>query len=109
MMRWETLGTWDWFLKWLRERNGGGLWVGGTLVVYDDRVQFRPNIANKALQTGKAGFDLPWREVGKISWRSGVLTNIIELQHGQETEAVRCFGAKKLAEQMRSLQKASAG
>jgi hypothetical protein len=87
--------------------NGGGLWVGGTLLVFEDRVQFKPNAANRLLQTGMMGFDLGWSEVSEIGWRPGFLTSIIEVRHGDQTEAIRCFGSNKLTDQMRSLRAAN--
>jgi len=105
-MRWATLGTWDWPFRWLRKQNGGGLWVGGRLLVFDDHVEFKPNIANRALQTGSMGFDLTWSEIDEIGWRAGLLTSIIELRHGGQVEAVRCFGTKKLVNEIKALRSA---
>ena len=101
-LRGETFGFLNWFLEVLRKRQGG-LWVGGTLIVYEDRIQFSPNFANRLVQSGDMSFDLPWTEVSKISWRPGVLTGIIELSHAGKVEAVRCFGSKKLATRMTAL------
>jgi hypothetical protein len=93
----------------MRKRNGGKLWVGGTLSVFEDRVSFRPNFVNRLIQDGVASFDLSWVDIDEIGWRKGFLNSIIELRHGDEVEAIRCFGSKALSEKMRTLRSAMTG
>lgn len=92
-------------LGWLRKRQGG-LWVGGTLSLFDDSVRFSPNDLNKLIQTGDLSFILPWSAISAVVWRPGILTGIVELTHGERVEAVRCFGSRSLAGRMETLRQA---
>lgn len=108
VLSWATLGLSSLLFGWLR-RQWGGLWVGGTFFVYDDKVQFSPNGLNEAVQRGDMALDLPWSQLLEVSWRPGVLTSIIELRHVGGVEAVRCFGSKRLAAQIETLRSGNVG
>lgn len=107
LLRRGTSGTFDWLIRRVRESNEGGLWVGGTLYLFSDRVQFKANLANRLVQTDAIDFDLKLTEVASVDWRPGLLTGIIELSHAGKIETVRCFGSKKLAVQIASLRAAN--
>ena len=89
------------------EQRQGGLWVGGTLSVYESGVSFEPNGVNRALQEGELTSELSWPEVLDIKVRRGVLTNIIELSHTGGAQAFRCFAAKRVASDMTQAWKAA--
>jgi hypothetical protein len=74
----------------------GGLWVGGALSVYDDRVRFEPNRANRLIHAGDVSFDIPWSAVTKLGWRRALLTNVVEISWNQDVQTVRCFGARRI-------------
>jgi hypothetical protein len=92
------------FVRTMDQRQGG-LWVGGTLSVYDSGVSFEPNGLNRALQEGKLTSELSWPEVLDIKVRRGVLTNIIELSHANGVQAFRCFAAQRVAADMTQARK----
>ncbi|HUO23912.1 MAG TPA: hypothetical protein VMU59_15465 [Caulobacteraceae bacterium] len=91
----------------LRAFQEGKLWVGGRLLVFEDRIQFTANWGNRLIQTGTDGFELPWRAISDVKWKAGLLTSIIELEHDGRIEAVRCFGSKKLLKAIQSLRAAN--
>lgn len=99
LLAWDTFGLGNAGLRALHKRQGG-LWVGGTLSVYDSGVSFEPNGLNRALQEGELVSELEWPDVLGIKVRFGILTNIIELSHAHGVQAFRCFGARRVAAQM---------
>jgi hypothetical protein len=78
----------------------GGLWVGGTLSLFDDSLQFVPNAMNKALQAGSLNVDIPLRSIQRADWRFGFVTGIIDIvwtkDSNQYLNSFRCFGSKAL-------------
>ncbi|MBO9497945.1 MAG: hypothetical protein J7496_02760 [Novosphingobium sp.] len=85
-------------------RHYGGLWVGGKVTLYDDRFVFEPNAMNQFVhQNGEAlCFDVPLREIETVKTRPGLLTDIIDIEVSETQVSVRCFGAKKFAERIRT-------
>jgi hypothetical protein len=96
ILAWDTLGAGKAGLRALDKRQGG-LWVGGTLSVFESGVSFEPNGLNRAIQEGELASELEWSEVLGIKVRFGILTNIIEVSHAHGVRAFRCFGAKRVA------------
>jgi len=99
LLAWQTLGVVNTRLR-ASEKRQGGLWVGGTLSVYEGGVSFEPNHLNRAVQEGELVSELEWSEVLGINIRFGIMTHIIELSHAHGAQAFRCFGAKRLAAEM---------
>lgn len=82
----------------------GGLWVGGTVTVNADALDWRPNIMNKALHENLQSVHIPLAEVLSVRRVFGVLTGIVvvELAGGVEFR-FRCFNARAVAEHMSDL------
>jgi hypothetical protein len=76
----------------------GGLWVAGTLSLYEDSLHFEANAMNKALQTGTMSVDIPLRSIARASLRYGFITKIIDVVWTQDSmqylNSFRCFGAQ---------------
>ena len=103
------LGLGNTFLSRLREQSGG-LWVGGELTLFKDRVRFTANAANAALQSGDLSQEIPMSEIGEISWRPGIVTGIIDVAHGPARDhhfQFRCFGSKHVAQTLTTLSQRS--
>jgi hypothetical protein len=75
----------------------GGLWVGGAVDLFEDRLVFAPNALNKAIQTGALALDVPLASITKVSWRFGVVTGIVDLDCGDHRLSIRCYGSKAFA------------
>ncbi len=80
----------------------GGYWVGGTLALYADRLEFRPNFANEWLHDGDCGAALALVDVIDIRVRQGLVTNIIDIVAENRTLSVRCYGAAGFADRIRA-------
>lgn len=76
----------------------GGLWVGGSLLLYEDSLYFEANAMNKALQTGLKSVDIPLTSIKQASLRPGFITKIIDIVWAQDSmqylNSFRCFGAQ---------------
>jgi hypothetical protein len=83
-------------LDWLRSKMRG-LWVGGDLYIFEDRLKFEPNALNRAAHAGDVSVEIRLSDVSAVRWRPGVLTSIVDVQHHTSTTSFRCFGSKALA------------
>ncbi len=83
----------------------GGLWVGGTVYLTEDAVEFHPNGLNRAVHKDPDSLSvvLPLRGVTSIEMRQGILTPIIDINTAIGTLSVRCFGAKGFAEKIETV------
>jgi hypothetical protein len=76
----------------------GGLWVGGTLLLYQDSLHFEANTMNKMLQTGATSVDIPLTSIIRISPRFGFITGILDVVWRRDSmeylNSFRCFGSK---------------
>ncbi|MDO8481797.1 MAG: hypothetical protein Q7S75_01795 [bacterium] len=76
----------------------GGLWVGGTLSLFEDSLHFEANAMNKALQTGSTSVDIPLESIVRASPRFGFVTGIIDVVWTKDSmqylNSFRCFGSK---------------
>ena len=83
----------------------GGLWVGGTVYLTEDAVEFHPNGLNRAVHKDPDSLSvvLPLRGVTSVEMRQGILTPIIDINTAIGTLSVRCFGAKGFAEQIETV------
>ncbi|GAA4402521.1 hypothetical protein [Tsukamurella soli] len=84
-----------------KHRNGG-LWVGSRVTITTTDVQFRPNAVNRSIQSGQLDITVDLRSIDSVDLLSGVLTRIVAVRTGDLVLKVRCFGAAKLAEQIRT-------
>lgn len=83
-------------------RRNGGLWVGGWLTVTDTDIQFHANALNRSIQAGQLDIIVDLRSVESVELLPGVLTKIIAIHTGDGVTKIRCFGAAKVADQIRA-------
>lgn len=83
-------------------RRYGGLWVGGRLTVTTTDVQFHANALNRSIQSGQLDIAVDLDSIESVELLPGVLTKIIALQTSDRVVKLRCFGAAKVAEQIRA-------
>jgi hypothetical protein len=83
-------------------RRYGGLWVGGRLTVTTTDVQFHANALNRSIQSGQLDITVDMRSIESVELLPGVLTKIIAIGAGDRVVKIRCFGAAKIAEQIRA-------
>ena len=90
-----------WLLKTSKVRKGG-LWVGGDLRLYEDRLGFESNRWNSEIQTGTLSFVIMLGTISDVTRRFGVITGIIDISHGGKRTSVRCYGATTFAELLKA-------
>lgn len=80
----------------------GGLWVGGTVYLTEDAVEFHPNGLNRAIHSNPESLSvvLPLRGITGVETRFGLATQIIDIKTAIGTLSVRCYGAQAFAEQI---------
>ncbi|MEO1189954.1 MAG: hypothetical protein AAFW60_12870 [Pseudomonadota bacterium] len=80
----------------------GGLWVGGTVYLTQDAIEFHPNGLNRAVHKDPDSLSvvLPLRSVTGVETRFGIATQIIDIKTAIGTLSVRCYGAAKFAQQI---------
>jgi hypothetical protein len=83
----------------------GGLWVGGDVFLYRDRLLFCPNAMN--LNVHKAGsigtVVVPISSLTTVAAKFGMVTGIVEVISGTERLVFRCYGAKGFAQKIRQV------
>ncbi len=84
----------------LAKRLAGGFWVGGTLSLYDDRIEFEPNEFNKFVQVGEMAWRVPLSDIKDVVVRPALVTKIIDITTVHEVKSVRCFNASGFAEKI---------
>ena len=84
----------------------GGLWVGGSLFLFEDSLHFEANRMNEKLQTGVMRVDIPLVSIDRVSPRFGFITGIIDVvwTNGsmQYLNSFRCFGSTALVAQIQA-------
>jgi hypothetical protein len=82
----------------------GGLWVGGTLSLFEDSLYFEANAMNKMLQTGTTSVDIPLASIVQVTPRFGFVTGIIDVMWTKDSmqylNSFRCFGSKAFLAQI---------
>ena len=96
LLNYQTLGFIGRFLNRMR-RVYGGLWVGGDLFLYQDRLSFKPNAANRAVHSSDMARDFPLSTVTAVRCRFGVFTGIVDVELRGKRLTFRCFGSKVFA------------
>ncbi|MCE3263898.1 MAG: hypothetical protein K0R43_2977 [Pseudoduganella sp.] len=82
----------------------GGLWVGGTVTVSADALDWVPNIMNKAFHDKLQMVHIPLAEVRAVRREFGILTGIVVVELEDNSEfRFRCFSARSVAENMSDL------
>jgi hypothetical protein len=80
----------------------GGLWVGGTVSLFGDRLDFRPNAVNRAAHQNDTSVSVPLSAIADVTDRFGWVTRIVDVRmEGGGVFSFRCFGAKRFAEAIR--------
>jgi hypothetical protein len=84
----------------LVRRAYGGLWVGGNIFLYRDKLRFAPNALNRSLhKEGSVGaIEITLSAVTGVERRFGILSGIIRVTYGDKLFIFRCFGAKGFAQ-----------
>ena len=82
----------------------GGLWVAGSLSLFEDSLHFEANAMNKMLQTGTMSVDIPLASIVRASSRFGFVTGIIDVVWTKDSmqylNSFRCFGSKAFLEKI---------
>ncbi len=81
------------------ETQGGGLWVGGSVIVSDDGVSFSANALNRKLHMGIPDVSISRSAISSVQYRFGWFTGIVEVQFEGGVFIFRCYGAKRLVAQ----------
>lgn len=76
----------------------GGLWVGGRVVIDDERLRFTVNALNRAVHTALPEVDIPLSVITAVHYEFGWFTGIVVVVHQQGEFRFRCYGAKRVAE-----------
>ncbi len=82
----------------------GGLWIGGTLYLTEECVEFHANTINKAVHKNPTALNafIPLRGIVSVDLRNGVGGQIIDVQTSIGTLSVRCLGAKGFAKKIQA-------
>lgn len=80
----------------------GGLWVGGTVTLYETKLVFQPNGMNQAFHVNDCFREMSLSEIREVHVRLGIVTKIIDIVTTKGTLSMRCFGAKHFAEKIRT-------
>jgi hypothetical protein len=98
------LGVWL-VSKWFSQR--GGLWVGGSVILYDDRMVFEANSLNNYFHYNLSCIEMPFKEVISVEFEPAFITNIITIRSSTQLLKIRCYGAKQLRETLLDLCKSN--
>lgn len=85
----------------IMRRSNGGLWVGGRVTLTSEAISFAPNALNLALQTGSLAWRIPLSDIDGVDVLPGLITSKVQLHTPHGPYQVRCYGAKKFAQQVR--------
>jgi hypothetical protein len=77
----------------------GGLWVGGNISLYRDKLVFCPNAQN--FNVHKAGtigiIEIPIATVTAVKLKRGAVAGIVQITHGRNLFVFRCYGSDAFA------------
>ncbi len=79
----------------------GGLWVGGRIEISDSVLSFSANGLNRTLHEDLPEVTIPINEIESVVYRFGWITGIIIVSHRQGEFRFRCYGAKRLVEEIK--------
>ncbi|HJS44791.1 MAG TPA: hypothetical protein VJ753_00170 [Rhizomicrobium sp.] len=100
-MNYQTLGFAGWMLRKFHRRYGG-LWVGGRITLYRDRLGFAPNWLNRQVQVGDLAMEYPLTALVSVTRQFGLFTGIVDVDFGEKRLIFRCYGADKAADEIRA-------
>lgn len=78
----------------LTEKSFGGLWVGGTVEISHNGVEFRANAMNRALHIGVTSVTIASQAIRSMRREFGFITGIVAIDHDAGEFRFRCYGAK---------------
>jgi hypothetical protein len=81
----------------------GGLWVGGSVTVTSDALDFVPNSLNKAVHSNLQPVHIPLAAVRSVRRQFGIVTGIVVVELEGAEFRFRCFNARGVAEKMAGL------
>lgn len=77
-----------------------GLSVGGRATLTHTTFRFDPNGLNKLANDGPLESEIPLSSVHDVQFVEGFVTNIVDVHHDAGRQRVRCYGAKRFAEEI---------
>jgi hypothetical protein len=80
----------------------GGLWVGGRVTLTPTVLKFAPNAANRLLHAGDPSVTIPLSAIRHVDVEPGFVTKIIAVTWTGGVARFRCYGAARLADQIRA-------
>jgi hypothetical protein len=96
----ETTGQ-AWVLDRFRQHYGG-LWVGGRLTLTTRTLEFHPNALNRFANAGTLDITIELRDIAGVELQPGVATKIIAVYVGARVFKSRCYGARQMADHIRT-------
>ncbi|HEX7760109.1 MAG TPA: hypothetical protein VF459_11435 [Caulobacteraceae bacterium] len=81
----------------------GGLWVGGELILYKDKIVFKANALNNVVYSGSNDISIALDEISSVDVRFGLFTRIIGIERSGECAKFRCYGADEFAARLKML------
>lgn len=80
----------------------GGHWIGGTLYLTEECVEFHPNSLNKAVYKDpeSLGVFIPLRGITGVEVRNSVGSQVLDVHTAIGTLSVRCLGAGGFAKKI---------
>ncbi len=85
------------FSIWIFRKCYGGLWVGGILDLFEDRLVFAANDLNRSLTEGTLDLTLSLSKIRVVKSRFGLVTGIIDITTDDGRTSFRCYGSKEFA------------
>jgi hypothetical protein len=80
-----------------------GLWVGGTLYLLPDCLDFQPNAVNRFVHNADVSRRVALADIASVSDQFGVVTRIVTVTLRDGTDfKFRCFGAPKFVQKIRA-------
>jgi hypothetical protein len=87
----------------------GGVWVGGRVTLTADTLSFRANGINRALQEGSLDHTITLASISDVEELGGFVSQKIRITHPGPSFTFRCFGAWRVARQIREAAAARTG
>jgi len=84
------------------KKKNGGLWVGGRVLVTHDGLEFKSNNINNMLHEKLRTIVIPMQEIISADYQFGWVTGIIVLTHINGGFRFRCYGARKVVNEINS-------
>ena len=83
----------------------GGIWVAGSVMLYTDALEFKPNVTNTWLISGDLTWRIPLEEVQDVTSSWGFGARIITITTATGNFKIRCLGAENLVGQINQQRK----